>query len=77
MQIQLDNKTFYDTPEISEKTGIGVVTLRHYIRSGKLKGVKVGVKYWVEESSLKEVFEKGINEPVKEPHKRQGRRVSR
>ena len=72
MQIQIDNKNFMDLPEVSEKIGIGLYTLRLYVREGKLKATKVGKKYWVEESNLKEIFERGISEPVKDTKKNRG-----
>lgn len=70
MQIQIDNKNYMDLPEVSEKIGIGLYTLRLYVRTGRLKATKVGKKYWVEESGLKEIFEKGSNEPVKDTRKK-------
>ena len=47
MQIQIDNKNYMDLPEVSEKIGIGLYTLRLYVRTGRLKATKVGKKYWV------------------------------
>ena len=42
----------YDLQELSEKIGISVVSLRQWIRQGKLKAKKIGVKYYVSEDSL-------------------------
>ena len=65
MKLELDNKTFLDLAEVVEKTGMNLVTIRTYIKEGKLNAKKVGVKYWVSESALAEFFETGSSEPVK------------
>lgn len=59
MKIELDGKTFLDLPEVVEKTGLNLQTVRGYIKRGKLSAKKVGVKYWVLESALAEMFASG------------------
>jgi hypothetical protein len=65
MKLQLDNKTFLDLAEVVDKTGMNLITIRNYIKEGKLNAKKVGVKYWVSETALAEFFETGSSEPVK------------
>ncbi len=50
--ITVGDLKMYDLEEISKKTGISVVSLRKWIRQGKLKAKKIGVKYYVSEDSL-------------------------
>lgn len=50
--INLESIKMYDLQEVSEKIGISVVSLREWIKQGKLKAKKLGVKYYVSEESL-------------------------
>lgn len=50
--INLESIKMYDLQEVSEKIGISVVSLREWIKQGKLKAKKIGVKYYVSEDSL-------------------------
>jgi excisionase family DNA binding protein len=40
--------------EVSEIIGIGPVSIRRWIREGKLKAKKIGPRYYVQEEHLKE-----------------------
>jgi len=51
--IKLGDTTFYSTEELSKILGITLPTLRKYIKSGKLKGKKIGGTWFVAESNLK------------------------
>lgn len=42
---------FYDVKQVSEKLGVRVEAIRRYIKSGRLKAVKVGNKYIVSEDN--------------------------
>jgi excisionase family DNA binding protein len=61
--LTLDDKTLYDVPEIATRLGVGVFTVRQYIRKGLIKGIKVGRKYWVEEKELAKLFDAGTASP--------------
>lgn len=50
--INIGDIKMYDLQEVSEKIGISVVSLREWIKQGKLKAKKLGVKYYVSEDSL-------------------------
>ena len=57
MTVDIGNIKLYTLQEISEKfNNVSVVTLRTYIRQGKLNGRKVGQKWYVTEDALKEFF---------------------
>jgi predicted site-specific integrase-resolvase len=45
--------------ELSVKLGIGLTTVRAYLKTGRIKGQKVAGKWYVSEDSLKEFFLKG------------------
>jgi len=61
MPIRIGQLTLYDLEELSEKLQINIRSLRKWIREGKIKAKKVGVKYYVTEQSLNEYFEKADN----------------
>jgi excisionase family DNA binding protein len=61
MPIQIGQLTLYDLEELSEKLQVNVRSLRRWIREGKIKAKKVGVKYYITEQSLSEYFEKADN----------------
>lgn len=58
MPIQIGNIKIYSLKEIAEPLGVTPVTLRKYIRWERLKGQKVGQKWYVTEESLREFFNK-------------------
>jgi len=70
MPITIDDKILYTLPEIREKTGLGLTTLRMYVRTGILQAVKVGVKYLVDEKELKRIFTEGTHKPVRDTLKK-------
>ena len=61
MPIRIGELALYDLEELSEKLQVNVRSLRRWIREGKIKAKKVGVKYYVTEQSLNEYFEKADN----------------
>ncbi len=61
MPVKLDNLVLYSILELSQKLGITGATLRAYVKAGKLRGQKMGTKWFVSEESLREFF----NAPAK------------
>lgn len=57
MSIKLGNTTAYDIQEIAEMFNINARTLRRYIRLGRLKGNKIGTKYFVTDDGIKDFLE--------------------
>ncbi len=49
--------TFYTLKELAEKMNTTPVTLQRYLRQGKIKGNKIGVKWHVTEDSVREFLE--------------------
>lgn len=56
MPIQLGNLRLYTLQELSKKFSLTLITLRNYIKQGKLKARKVGVRWYVTEKTLEEYF---------------------
>lgn len=54
MPNELAGVTLYTLPEIADKLNLTVYTIRNYIKAGKLKAIKMGKSYRVEEAALKE-----------------------
>ncbi len=48
----------YSLKELSKRLDVNIVTLRSYIRTGRLKGAKMGVQWMVSEDNLREYFNK-------------------
>jgi len=61
MPIELDGLTLYTVDELSEKLDVSENTLREYIKGGKLKGRKLGIKWFVSSESLWEYFNKDVS----------------
>jgi predicted site-specific integrase-resolvase len=65
MPIKLgDNLTLYDVKELAEQFHITPLTIKYYIKSGRLKGQKMSKKWYVSETSLNEFFNQLANRPI-------------
>tara|TARA_R110002126_G_scaffold1440_4_gene8273 strand:- start:1679 stop:2089 length:411 start_codon:yes stop_codon:yes gene_type:complete len=49
--------TLYSIDDLHEMLGISKMTLRAYLREGRLKGRKLGVSWFVTENAIREYFE--------------------
>lgn len=56
MPIQLGDIKLYSILELSEILKTSKVTLRAYMKTGKLRGQKVGARWYATEESLREFF---------------------
>lgn len=59
MPKQVGNLTLYSVDDLHEQLGLSKMTIRTYLRDGKIRGRKLGVKWYVTEEALREYF----NEP--------------
>jgi excisionase family DNA binding protein len=57
MSIKLGDMALYDVEELSEMLGVGIPTIRKYLREGKLKGIKPAKRWYVSEEALKDYFQ--------------------
>ena len=58
MPIKIKDMTLYSVPEVSDKLNVTTVTIRNYLRQGKLKGQKVMGRWFISEEDLVEFFKK-------------------
>ena len=58
MQIKIKDMTLYSVLEVAHKLNVTTVTIRNYLRQGKLKGQKVMGRWIISEEDLVEFFEK-------------------
>lgn len=47
-------KQYYSVKDVSNLLGVGARTVQRYIHAGKIKAVKIGKEYRINEQSLKE-----------------------
>ena len=57
MSIQVGDMKLYDVDELAEILGVGLPTIRKYLREGRLKGTKPAKRWYVSEEALKEHFQ--------------------
>ena len=57
MPVKIINKTFYSVPELSIKLNVTTVTIRNYIKQGKLKGKKTMGKWFISDEGITEFSE--------------------
>ncbi|MDR9387632.1 MAG: helix-turn-helix domain-containing protein [Balneolaceae bacterium] len=57
MPKKIGQLTLFSIDDLHTSLGVSKVTLRHYLRSGKLKGRKLGVSWYVTEGALHDFFE--------------------
>lgn len=76
MPKEIGNLKLYTVDDLHEMLGISKMTLRAYLREGKLKGRKMGVKWFVTEESIRSYFEQEEkNEQSESQKKREFRYV--
>lgn len=59
MPRKIGSLTLYSVDDLHEMLGVSKMTLRAYLREGRLKGKKLGVQWYVSEEAIREYF----NEP--------------
>ncbi len=62
MPKQIGDLTLYSVDDLHEQLGISKMTLRTYLREGRIRGRKLGVSWYVTEDAIREYF----NEPQPE-----------
>jgi len=68
MPKKIGSLTLYSVDDLHELLGISKMTIRAYLREGKLKGKKLGVQWYVTEDAIRNYFEEPEDEPA--PKKR-------
>lgn len=57
MPTTIRDKTLYSVPELSQKLNVTTVTIRNYLKNGKLKGQKVMGRWFILDDDIVEFFE--------------------
>lgn len=57
MPRKVGNLTLYSVDDLNEQLGLSKMTIRSYLREGKIRGRKLGVKWYVTEEALREYFD--------------------
>lgn len=65
MPIKIGDIKLYSVIELSKKLNVTPLTLRTYIKQGRLKGRKVGGRWLLSENSLREFFNSSNNHDSK------------
>ncbi len=56
MPTTIRDKTLYSVPELSQKLNVTTVTIRNYLKQGKLKGQKVMGRWFILDDDIEEFF---------------------
>ncbi len=54
MTRKIGNIKMYNTKEVSELLGLSELSVRKYLREGKIKAKKIGAKWYISNQELKE-----------------------
>jgi excisionase family DNA binding protein len=68
---KIGSLTLYSVDDLHEMLGVSKLTLRAYIREGKIKGRKLGVSWYVTEDAIRAYFEEPAPEPSASPKKKE------
>jgi len=64
--LEVTENTFYTLQEINHGLGITIFTLRNWIKKGRLKAKKTGLRYFVQGKDLKDLLGNGTRDKVKQ-----------
>lgn len=56
MPKKIGNLTLYSVDDLHEQLGISKMTIRAYLREGRIRGRKLGVSWYVTEEALRDYF---------------------
>jgi len=56
MPLELGELRLFDVKELAQKFKLNPITLRAYIRTGKITGRKIGTRWYISEESLRQYF---------------------
>jgi excisionase family DNA binding protein len=73
MPKKIGSLTLYSVDDLHEMLGVSKMTIRAYLREGRLKGRKLGVQWYVTEEAIKSYFDVGSEEKVSKPEKKKQR----
>lgn len=62
MPRKIGSLTLYSVDDLHELLGVSKLTLRNYIRNGKIRGRKLGVSWYVTQDAIEEYFDQKIDD---------------
>lgn len=65
MPKQIGSLVLYSVDDLHEQLGLSKMTIRTYLREGKIRGRKLGVQWYVTEQALYEYFDEPVEEKSK------------
>ncbi|TVR31127.1 MAG: DNA-binding protein [Balneolaceae bacterium] len=71
MPRKIGSLTLYSIDDLHEMLGVSKMTLRAYLREGRLKGRKLGVQWYVTEEAIREYFNEPDQDRSKPERKKQ------
>jgi excisionase family DNA binding protein len=72
MPKKIGSLTLYSVDDLHEMLGVSKMTIRAYLREGRLKGRKLGVQWYVTEEAIRSYFD--VDEPEQKPKSKPGKR---
>lgn len=60
MAKKIGSLTLFSVDDLHEKLGISKMTIRAYLREGRLKGRKLGVQWYVTEDAIRDYFNEDL-----------------
>ena len=63
--LEVNEDTFYTLPEINKGLNITIFSLRNWIKTGRLKAKKTGVRYFIQGKDLKDFLRSGTRDTGK------------
>lgn len=70
MPKRVGSLTLYSVDDLHELLGVSKMTLRAYLREGRLKGRKLGVQWYVTEEAIRSYFDADSKENTRQPEKK-------
>lgn len=64
MPKEIGSLTLYSVDDLHEKLGLSKMTIRAYLREGKIRARKLGVQWYVTEEALREYFDEPTAKPT-------------
>lgn len=69
MPKKIGSLTLYSVDDLHEQLGISKMTIRAYLREGRLKGKKLGVQWYVTEEAIRDYFSEPEEKPAQSVRK--------
>lgn len=68
MPKNIGNLTLYSVDDLHRQLGMSKMTIRSYLREGKIRGRKLGVQWYVTEQALRDYFDEPVAETSSRKH---------